>query len=79
MAITTRLSSVTLYAEAVATTPNHCVTDHRGCHDIDRRQFGPEGMELYGALRDFDDKRTHFEDLRACLDDANRTCNGIMH
>jgi putative flavoprotein involved in K+ transport len=35
-------------------------------------------MELYGALNGFDGERLHFEqNLRACLDDADRTYNGI--
>ena len=64
--------------EGVRDNTNHYVTGRGGGRDIDLRKFALEGMELYGALNGFDGERLHFEqNLRACLDDADRTYNGI--
>jgi putative flavoprotein involved in K+ transport len=64
--------------EGVRDNTNHYVTGRDGGRDIDLRQFALEGMELYGALTGFDGESLRFEEnLRACLDDADRTYNGI--
>jgi putative flavoprotein involved in K+ transport len=64
--------------EGVRDNTNHYVTGRDGGRDIDLRKFALEGMQLYGALNGFDGERLHFEqNLRACLDDADRTYNGI--
>jgi putative flavoprotein involved in K+ transport len=64
--------------EGVRDNTNHYVTGRDGGRDIDLRKFALEGMELYGALKRFDGTRLHFEEnLRACLDSADRTYNGI--
>jgi putative flavoprotein involved in K+ transport len=64
--------------EGVRDNTNHYVTGRDGGRDIDLRKFALEGMELYGALKGFDGERLHFEqDLRDCLDKADRTYNGI--
>ena len=64
--------------EGVRDNTNHYVTGRDGGRDIDLRKFAAEGMELYGALRDYDGGRLVFDtNLRAALDDADRTYNGI--
>lgn len=64
--------------EGVRDNTNHYVTGRDGGRDIDLRRFALEGMELYGALNGFDGERLCFEqNLRVCLDDADRTYNGI--
>jgi putative flavoprotein involved in K+ transport len=64
--------------EGVRDNTNHYVTGRDGGRDIDLRQFALQGMELYGALTGFDGECLRFEEnLRACLDDADRTYNGI--
>ena len=64
--------------EGVRDNTNHYVTGRDGGRDIDLRKFALDGMELYGALKGFDGERLHFEDnLGLCLDDADRTYNGI--
>jgi putative flavoprotein involved in K+ transport len=64
--------------EGVRDNTNHYVTGRDGGRDIDLRKFAFEGMELYGALRDFRDGQLLFEEnLKASLDAADRTYNGI--
>jgi putative flavoprotein involved in K+ transport len=64
--------------EGVRDNTNHYVTGRDGGRDIDLRKFAFEGMELYGALRDFRDGQLLFEEnLKASLDEADRTYNGI--
>jgi putative flavoprotein involved in K+ transport len=64
--------------EGVRDNTNHYVTGRDGGRDIDLRKFALEGMELYGALRDFRDDQLLFEEnLKASLDEADRTYNGI--
>jgi putative flavoprotein involved in K+ transport len=64
--------------EGVRDNTNHYVTGRDGGRDIDLRKFASEGMELYGALRDFRQGELLFEEsLKACLDEADRTYNAI--
>ncbi len=64
--------------EGVRDNTNHYVTGRDGGRDIDLRKFALDGMDLYGALKGFDGERLHFEDnLGLCLEDADRTYNGI--
>ncbi|TCK23506.1 putative flavoprotein involved in K+ transport [Ancylobacter aquaticus] len=64
--------------EGVRDNTNHYVTGRDGGRDIDLRKFAFEGMELYGALRDFDGESLLFEpNLTQALDEADRTYNGI--
>ena len=64
--------------EGVRDNTNHYVTGRDGGRDIDLRRFAVEGMELYGALRDFDGGRLLFDtNLAQALDDADKTYNGI--
>jgi putative flavoprotein involved in K+ transport len=64
--------------EGVRDNTNHYVTGRGGGRDIDLRKFALEGMELFGALRDFDGEMLRFEEnLRASLDEADRIYNGI--
>lgn len=64
--------------EGVRDNTNHYVTGRDGGRDIDLRRFAKEGMELYGALEDFDGAELKFrENLAECLDFADRTYNGI--
>ena len=44
--------------EGVRDNTNHYVTGRDGGRDIDLRQFALEGMELYGALTDFDGEKS---------------------
>ncbi|MCS0496862.1 MSMEG_0569 family flavin-dependent oxidoreductase [Ancylobacter sp. MQZ15Z-1] len=64
--------------EGVRDNTNHYVTGRDGGRDIDLRKFALEGMELYGALRDYDGAGLVFDTgLAQALDDADRTYNGI--
>ncbi|WP_029352862.1 MSMEG_0569 family flavin-dependent oxidoreductase [Bosea sp. 117] len=64
--------------EGVRDNTNHYVTGRDGGRDIDLRKFALEGMELYGALRDFDGTELHFSgNLASSLDEADKTYNGI--
>lgn len=64
--------------EGVRDNTNHYVTGRDGGRDIDLRKFAVEGMELYGALRDYDGARLVFDtNLAGALDDADKTYNGI--
>ncbi len=64
--------------EGVRDNTNHYVTGRDGGRDIDLRRFALEGMELYGKLTDFRDGEFHFNtNLRAVLDSADKTYNGI--
>jgi putative flavoprotein involved in K+ transport len=64
--------------EGVRDNTNHYVTGRDGGRDIDLRRFALEGMELYGRLEDLRDGKLHFApNLRAVLDDADRTYNNI--
>lgn len=64
--------------EGVRDNTNHYVTGREGGRDIDLRKFVLEGMELYGALTDFEQGRLGFHgNLRASLDEADRIYNGI--
>jgi putative flavoprotein involved in K+ transport len=64
--------------EGVRDNTNHYVTGRDGGRDIDLRRFAREGMELYGRLTGLDDDTLVFDaDLRASLDNADRTYNGI--
>jgi putative flavoprotein involved in K+ transport len=64
--------------EGVRDNTNHYVTGRDGGRDIDLRKFAREGMELYGALRDFRDGRLLFdENLVVSLNEADRIYNGI--
>ncbi len=64
--------------EGVRDNTNHYVTGRDGGRDIDLRRFALEGMELFGALRDFDGRALVFDtNLTRALDDADRTYNGI--
>ena len=64
--------------EGVRDNTNHYVTGRDGGRDIDLRRFALEGMALYGLLKDLDGATLTFEPgLRAALDGADRTYNGI--
>lgn len=64
--------------EGVRDNTNHYVTGRDGGRDIDLRRFALEGMELYGALRDFDGTELIFDtNLSRALDDADKIYNGI--
>jgi putative flavoprotein involved in K+ transport len=64
--------------EGVRDNTNHYVTGRDGGRDIDLRRFALEGMQLYGVLQDYRDGRLQFAPgLRAALDSADRTYNGI--
>jgi len=64
--------------EGVRDNTNHYVTGRDGGRDIDLRRFAREGMELYGRLTDLDDDTLVFDaNLRASLDTADKTYNGI--
>lgn len=64
--------------EGVRDNTNHYFTGRDGGRDIDLRKFALEGMELYGVLHGFDEGAFLFQDnLRASLDSADRTYNGI--
>ena len=64
--------------EGVRDNSNHYVTGRDGGRDIDLRKFASEGMRLYGLLDDIDGGTIHFRPtLRAALDAADRTYNGI--
>jgi putative flavoprotein involved in K+ transport len=64
--------------EGVRDNTNHYVTGRDGGRDIDLRQFAVEGMELYGALTDFESGLLRFRgNLGASLDEADRVYNGI--
>jgi putative flavoprotein involved in K+ transport len=64
--------------EGVRDNTNHYVTGRDGGRDIDLRKFAAEGMELYGALTDFENGLLRFRgDLRDNLDEADRTYNRI--
>jgi len=64
--------------EGVRDNTNHYVTGRDGGRDIDLRRFAREGMELYGTLLDIDGTTLRFApSLRAALDGADRTYNGI--
>jgi putative flavoprotein involved in K+ transport len=64
--------------EGVRDNTNHYVTGRDGGRDIDLRRFALEGMELFGRLDDLRDGKLLFAtNLRAVLDDADKTYNGI--
>ncbi|WP_428032029.1 MSMEG_0569 family flavin-dependent oxidoreductase [Ancylobacter sp.] len=64
--------------EGVRDNTNHYVTGRDGGRDIDLRLFARQGMELYGALRDYDGASLLFDtNLVSALDDADKTYNGI--
>lgn len=64
--------------EGVRDNTNHYVTGRDGGRDIDLRRFALQGMQLYGPLRHADGHMLRFEPrLRAALDAADRTYNGI--
>ena len=64
--------------EGVRDNTNHYVTGRDGGRDIDLRKFALEGMRLYGVLKDTDGERLSFQgNLRASLDQADQTYNGI--
>lgn len=64
--------------EGVRDNSNHYVTGRDGGRDIDFRKFATEGMALYGLLDDIDGGTMRFRaTLRASLDAADRTYNGI--
>ena len=64
--------------EGVRDNTNHYVTGRDGGRDIDLRKFAHEGMELYGALRDYADGMLRFApNLCANLDSADDTYNRI--
>jgi putative flavoprotein involved in K+ transport len=64
--------------EGVRDNTNHYVTGRDGGRDIDLRKFAAEGIELYGALTDFENGLLRFRgDLRNNLDEADRTYNRI--
>lgn len=64
--------------DGVRDNTNHYVTGRDGGRDIDLRRFAREGMALYGALEDYADGTLRFRDgLKAALDAADRTYNGI--
>jgi putative flavoprotein involved in K+ transport len=64
--------------EGVRDNTNHYVTGRGGGRDIDLRKFAREGLELYGALRDYRNGQFLFhENLAANLDEADRVYNGI--
>jgi len=64
--------------EGVRDNTNHYVTGRDGGRDIDLRRFALEGMQLYGALDGLDDGQLTFKPtLKAALDQADRTYNGI--
>jgi putative flavoprotein involved in K+ transport len=64
--------------EGVRDNTNHYVTGRDGGRDIDLRKFAGEGMELYGALTDYESGVLRFRsNLRASLDEADRVYNGI--
>ncbi|MBY0295043.1 MAG: MSMEG_0569 family flavin-dependent oxidoreductase [Methylobacterium sp.] len=64
--------------DGVRDNTNHYVTGRDGGRDIDLRRFALDGMRLYGALEDVADGSLRFRDnLKASLDQADRTYNGI--
>ena len=64
--------------EGVRDNTNHYVTGRDGGRDIDLRRFALEGMQLYGLMQDYRDGMLQFAPgLRAALDSADRTYNGI--
>ncbi|WP_250536416.1 MSMEG_0569 family flavin-dependent oxidoreductase [Caballeronia sp. AZ10_KS36] len=64
--------------EGVRDNTNHYVTGRDGGRDIDLRRFALEGMELFGRLEDLRDGNLRFApNLRAALDDADKTYNNI--
>ena len=64
--------------DGVRDNTNHYVTGRDGGRDIDLRRFAREGMALYGVLEDYSDGALRFRDgLKAALDQADRTYNGI--
>ncbi|WP_271168219.1 MSMEG_0569 family flavin-dependent oxidoreductase [Hansschlegelia plantiphila] len=64
--------------EGVRDNTNHYVTGRDGGRDIDLRKFASEGMELFGALEDFEHGELRFRDnLARSLDAADQTYNGI--
>jgi len=64
--------------EGVRDNTNHYVTGRDGGRDIDLRRFAAEGMQLYGRLTGLDDDTLLFDaNLRASLDSADKTYNGI--
>jgi putative flavoprotein involved in K+ transport len=64
--------------EGVRDNTNHYVTGRDGGRDIDLRKFASEGMRLYGVLQDTDGETLSFQgNLRASLDQADQTYNGI--
>lgn len=64
--------------EGVRDNTNHYVTGRDGGRDIDLRRFASEGMELYGALEDYQYGMLRFApNLRENLDDADATYNRI--
>ncbi len=64
--------------EGVRDNTNHYVTGRDGGRDIDLRKFAREGMELFGRLTGLDGDTLLFDtNLRASLDSADRTYNGI--
>ena len=64
--------------EGVRDNTNHYVTGRDGGRDIDLRRFALEGMQLYGALEALEGDTLRFKPtLRAVLDSADRTYNGI--
>ncbi|MBY0610868.1 MAG: MSMEG_0569 family flavin-dependent oxidoreductase [Beijerinckiaceae bacterium] len=64
--------------EGVRDNSNHYVTGRDGGRDIDLRKFAREGMALYGLMDDIDGSTIRFrQTLRAALDAADRTYNGI--
>jgi putative flavoprotein involved in K+ transport len=66
--------------EGVRDNTNHYVTGRDGGRDIDLRRFAREGMELYGVLEGLDadgDTLRFAPRLKAVLDQADRTYNGI--
>jgi putative flavoprotein involved in K+ transport len=64
--------------EGVRDNTNHYVTGRDGGRDIDLRKFALEGMRLYGLLDDIAGTRMTFRPtLKAALDQADRTYNGI--
>lgn len=64
--------------EGVRDNTNHYVTGRDGGRDIDLRRFAKEGMQLYGVLDALEGDVLRFKPgLKAALDDADRTYNGI--
>ncbi|WP_286746043.1 MSMEG_0569 family flavin-dependent oxidoreductase [Aquabacterium sp. UBA2148] len=64
--------------EGVRDNTNHYVTGRDGGRDIDLRAFALQGMKLYGLLEGLNDGVMSFQGtLRAALDQADKTYNGI--